>query len=231
MNSPLQKTDFEALRRVYLFSGLQDDEYLEAIGHAAPVHLAPGQLLFSQGDAVEAFYWVAEGIIKLFRASPQGDEKVIELVGANRLFAEAVLFMGGHYPINAAAQTPTRLVAINGREFKAWLARDASRCFKLMAGMSARMHKLVNEIDRLTLMKGGDRLLQYLLDHSDPDETGRHKVELEAPKQVIASRIGVKPETLSRLLHKLSDQGFIEIQGQTLYMCDPDELRQIRVEP
>ena len=231
MNSLLQKSDYEALRRSYLFSGLQDDEYVEAVSHAAPVHLAPGQLLFSQGGTVTAFYWVAEGVMRLFRASPQGDEKVIELVGANRLFAEAVLFMGGQYPVNATAQTPVRLVAIDGREFKAWLAQDASRCFRLMAGMSARMHKLINEIDRLTLMKGADRLLQYLLDHSDPDETGRQKVELEAPKQIIASRIGVKPETLSRLLHKLSDQGCIEIQGQTLYMGDPEVLRQIRIEP
>jgi len=210
---------------------LQDDEYREAVSHAAPLQLAPGQLLFSQGDPAHAFYWVAEGVIKLFRASPQGDEKVIELVSANRLFAEAVLFMGGQFPVNAAAQTPVRLVAIHGREFKAWLAQDASRCFKLMAGMSARMHKLVNEIDHLTLLKGADRLLQYLLDHSDPDESGRQKVELEAPKQIIASRIGVKPETLSRLLHKLADQGLIEIQGQTLYMRDPDQLRQIRIEP
>jgi CRP-like cAMP-binding protein len=230
MTPPLPKADFEALRRSYLFSGLQDDEYLEAIGQAAPVQLAPGQLLFSQGDSANAFYWVAEGVVRLFRASPQGDEKVIELVGANRLFAEAVLFMGGQYPVNAAAQTPVRLVAIKGGEFKAWLAQDASRCFRLMAGMSARMHKLVNEIDRLTLMKGADRLLQYLLDHSDPDETGRQKVELEAPKQIIASRIGVKPETLSRLLHKLADQGLIEIQGQTLYIGDPEQLRQIRIE-
>ena len=231
MNPPLQKADFEALRRAYLFSGLDDEEYQRAISHASTVQLAPGQLLFSQGDSANAFYWVAEGIIRLFRASLQGDEKVIELVGAHRVFAEAVLFMGGQFPVNAAAQTPVRLVAISGREFKAWLAQDASRCFRLMAGMSARMHKLVNEIDRLTLMKGGDRLLQYLLDHSDPDETGRHKVELEAPKQIIASRIGVKPETLSRLLHKLTDQGLIEIQGQTLYMCDPEQLRQVRIEP
>jgi CRP-like cAMP-binding protein len=231
MQPPLSKADFDALRRCYLFSGLADEEYQEAIGHAAPLQLTPGQLLFSQGDPADAFYWVAEGVIRLYRASPQGDEKVIELVGVNRLFAEAVLFMGGQFPINATAQTPTRLIAIHGREFKAWLAQDASRCFRLMAGMSARMHKLVNEIDRLTLMKGADRLLQYLLDHADPDETGRQKVELEAPKQIIASRIGVKPETLSRLLHKLSDQGCIDIQGQTLYISDPEQLRQVRIEP
>ncbi len=230
MNTPLQKTDLEALRRVYLFSGLEDDEYLEAVSHATSLTLTPGQHLFSQGDPAEAFYWVAEGVIRLFRASPQGDEKVIDLVGPNHFFAEAVLFMGSRYPINASAQSNARLIAFDGRSIKEWLARDATRCFRLLAAMSARMHKLVNEIDRLTLMKGADRLLQYLLDHSDPDETGRHKVELEAPKQVIASRIGVKPETFSRLLHKLTDIGCVEVDGTTLYIRDPEAMRQTRIE-
>ncbi len=224
------KTDFEAVRRIYLFAGMGDQDFLDVMTQASAVNLAPGQLLFSQGDPANAFYWVAEGVIRLFRASPQGDEKVIELVGVNRLFAEATLFMGGRYPVNAAAQSPSRLVAFDSRAFKSWLSRDTERCFRMMAGMSARLHKLVNEIDRLTLMKGADRLLQYLLDHSDPDDTGRQRVEWEAPKQVIASRIGVKPETLSRLLHKLTDQGCIELQGQVLYIRDAERLRQADVD-
>jgi CRP-like cAMP-binding protein len=217
--SPLQRSDLETLRRVYLFSGLEDDEFLEAISHASTVTLAPGQLLFNQGDPADSFYWVAEGVIRLFRASPQGDEKVIDLIGPNRFFAEAVLFMGSRYPINASAQSQARLIAFDGRSFRDWLAQDANRCFRLLAAMSARMHKLVNEIDRLTLMKG-----------ADPDETGRHKVELEAPKQVIASRIGVKPETFSRLLHKLTDIGCVEMDGNTLYIRDPEAMRQTRIE-
>ena len=226
----LSKADFDAVRRIYLFSGMGDQDFLDVMTQASSVTLAPGQLLFNQGDPANAFYWVAEGVIRLFRASPQGDEKVIELAGANRLFAEATLFMGGRYPVNAVAQSPSRLVAFDSRAFKDWLARDTERCFRMMAGMSARLHKLVNEIDRLTLMKGADRLLQYLLDHSDPDETGRQRVEWEAPKQVIASRIGVKPETLSRLLHKLTDQGCIELQGQVLYIRDAERLRQADIE-
>lgn len=224
------RADFDAVRRIYLFSGMGDQDFLDVMTQASSVTLAPGQLLFNQGDPAKAFYWVAEGVIRLFRASPQGDEKVIELAGANRLFAEATLFMGGRYPVNAVAQTPTRLVAFDSRAFKDWLSRDTERCFRMMAGMSARLHKLVNEIDRLTLMKGADRLLQYLLDHSDPDDTGRQRVEWEAPKQVIASRIGVKPETLSRLLHKLTDQGYIELQGQVLYIRDAEGLRQADVD-
>jgi CRP/FNR family transcriptional regulator, dissimilatory nitrate respiration regulator len=230
VNAALNKADLETLRRVYLFSGLRDDEYLEAVAHASTLVLTPGQILFNQGDSAEAFYWVAEGVVRLFRASPQGDEKVIDLVGPNRFFAEAVLFMGSRYPVNASAQSQARLIAFDGRSFREWLAGDVNRCFRLLAAMSARMHKLVNEIDRLTLMKGADRLLQYLLDHSDPDETGRHKVELEAPKQVIASRIGVKPETFSRLLHKLIDVGCVEADGDTLYIRDPEAMRQARIE-
>ena len=218
--------DMQGLRRCYLFAGLEDDQFNEVLEHARTVDLPQGHILFNQGDAASAFYWVADGVIRLYRASPQGDEKVIELAGPNRLFAEAVLFMGGQFPVNAAAQVASRLVAFDGRSFKEWLTKDARRCFLLMAGMSSRLHKLVNEIDRLTLMKGSDRLLQYLLDHSDPDDTGRQKVEWEAPKQVIASRIGVKPETLSRLLHKLSDQGCIELEGNALYIKDGANLIQ-----
>ena len=222
--------DLEAVRRCYLLSGLEDAQFLEVMEHVSVVELTAGKVLFSQGDAANAFFWVAEGVMRLYRASPQGDEKVIELIGPHRTFAEAVLFMGGQYPVNAVAQTATRLLAFDGKAFKDWMSKDVQRSFRLIAGMSSRMHKLINEIDRLTLMKGADRLLQYLLDHSDPDETGRQRVEWEAPKQVIASRIGVKPETLSRLLHKLTDQGCIEMQGSTLYIKDAERMMQLGLE-
>jgi CRP-like cAMP-binding protein len=224
MNEPLTPEDVASLRRTYLLSGLEDDQFLTVIALAHSLPLAAGQVLFQQGDAASAFYWVSEGLVRLYRCSPQGDEKVIELVSSGRYFAEAALFMGGRFPVNAAAQTNSRLIAFDSAGFKAWLSQDAARCFRLLGGMSARLHKMVNEIDALTLMKGTDRLMQYLLDHSEPDIDGRTVVELEAPKQVIASRIGVKPETLSRLLHKLSDLGGIEMQGTRVILKDLDKL-------
>lgn len=217
--------DSQALRKTYLFAGLDDSEYGSVFELAKPVSLEAGQVLFHQDAPADAFYWVREGMIRLYRSSPQGDEKVIDLINPGRFFAEAVLFMGGRYPVNAASQLPSRLIAFDGAGFKAWLAGDVSRCFRLLGGISARMHKLVNDIDRLTLMKGGDRLMQYLLDHSEPDGAGRTVVVLEVPKQVIASRIGVKPETLSRLLHKLTDLGYLQPDGNRLFLKDIDQIQ------
>lgn len=226
-NSP--NDDIQTMRRNYLFSGLDDTQYEQVIVHAESIELTAGQELFAQDDPVHAFYWVAEGLIRLYRVSPQGDEKVIELVRPGRYFAEAALFMGNHFPVNAAAQIPSRLVAIDGSHFRTWLSQDVGRCMKLLAGMSARLHMLINEIDSLTLMKGTDRLLQYLLDHSEPDDTGELVVDLEVPKQVIASLIGVKPETFSRLLHKLSDMGYIQVKGHHLHILNEDGLRNINL--
>lgn len=222
----LSPQDLAALRRTYLLSGMEDSEFAAVAALAQPISLDAGQALFQQGEPMQAFYWVSEGMVRLYRSSPQGEEKVIELIGPGRFFAEAALFMGGRYPVNALAQSAVRLIAINGEGFKAWLAEDAARCFRLLGGMSARLHKLVNEIDRLTLMKGTDRLMQYLLDHSEPDAGGQTAVELEVPKQVIASRIGVKPETLSRLFHKLADLGCIEVQGSKVLLKDLEKLPQ-----
>lgn len=226
----LSPEELAVLRRCYLFSGLHDQEFLDVAAHCGPHSLASGQSLFTQDQAADYFYYVASGLVRLYRTSPQGDEKVIELIGPGRMFAEAVMFMGGRYPVNAVAQSDSRLIAIDAVYFKAWLAQDANRCIRLLAATSARLHKMVNEIDRLTLMKGADRLLQYLLDHADPDDTGRQAVDLVAPKQVIASRIGVKPETFSRLLHKLADLGYIEIQGQRIFVRDQDSLHPTGIE-
>jgi len=226
MTVEISQQDRLALRRTYLFSGMDEDQLSVILSMATPITLESGQGLFQQGDAADHFFWVSEGMVRLYRSSPQGDEKVIELISPGRFFAEAVLFMGGRYPVNAVCQQPSRLIAFDGAGFKAWLGEDANRCFRLLSGMSAKLHKLVNEIDRLTLMKGSDRLMQYLIDHSEPDGEGNTVVLLEAPKQVIASRIGVKPETLSRLLQKLGSMGFLETRGSRVYLKDLDQLPQ-----
>jgi len=218
MKHPLNPQDLSTLQRTYLFAVLSEELFAEAVRHSYALRLDAGQPVFREGDLAEAFYWVQEGLIRLSRVSPQGEEKVIDLIGPKHFFAEAALFMGKRFPVDASAQTQTRLIVIDGANFKTWLAQDAERCFRLIGGISARLHSLVNEIDRLTLMKGADRLMQYLLDHSEPDESGRTVVDLIAPKQVIASRIGIKPETLSRLLHKLVDLGYIEQHGQQVWI-------------
>lgn len=215
----------EQFRHVYLFSGLTDLELTRVASHASFRGLAAGETLFRLGDPCHQFFLVQSGVIKLYRLSQSGEEKVIELISPNQLFAEAVMFMGALYPVHAEAVEPVRLIAFDSQDFSALLHDNTELCFRLMANMSWRMHGLINEIDRLTLHSGTARLIQYLLDQLPEDVTPSQSIRLQVPKLVIASRLGIQPETLSRILSRLRQEGLLEVIEDTILLRDIAALR------
>ena len=182
--------------------------------------LATGERLFEQGAPAEAFYLVREGAMKLSRLSEGGDEKVVEVIRPGQTFAEAVMFMEGErYPVAAEATAPTELIAVDNAAFRREVAADPELALRLLAVLSRRLHGLVAEIDELSFHSATHRLVGYLL-----AEAREGRVRLAAPKQVIASRLGITPETLSRTLARLRDEGLVRVEGDTVDLVDTDAL-------
>ena len=67
---------------------------------------------------------------------------------------------------------------------------------------------------------GAQRLLDYLLEQAGKPAglAGETTVLLKASKKVIAARIGMTPESLSRNLRELSDQGVIVVDGRNVHI-------------
>ncbi|MEW5968073.1 MAG: Crp/Fnr family transcriptional regulator [Pseudomonadota bacterium] len=214
----------------YLFSQLTADELSTVLARAAARQLAPGDTVFRQGEAAAHFFLVTSGQVRLYRISPLGEEKIIELIGPGALFAEAVSFMGGYYPVHAAAVDQVRLVSFAFEDLDRALHESPGLAFRMMGSMAMRIHGLVNEIDHLASGSAGQRLVYYLLDllREAPDP---QRIHLRAPKNVIASRIGVKPETLSRLLARLKDAGILEVHDEWLQVRDGARLKAVLENP
>ncbi len=228
MSLTVQET--EPIRHSYLFSELAQDELQRVEERATSRNLRAGELLFAQGAPCNHFFLLQQGRVKLYRLSPAGEEKVIDIVGPGQLFAEAVMFMGGRFPVHGEALEASRVIAFDARDFSDLARANADLCFRLLSAMSRRMHGLVNEIARLTLHSGTERLIQYLLDQLPDGEPGSPSVRLQVPKQVIASRVGVQPETLSRILAKLRNGGLLEINDDTITLRDVAALRRLTLE-
>ena len=214
-----------ALKQSHLFSSLTDLQLERVCRHSRIVRLNEGQLLFAQGEDVDYFYLVLSGRIKLFRVSVEGQEKIIEIVPQGGVFAEALMFMDQpNYPVSAAALLDTVVAGIDARDFKAMLWDSVDTCLLLLGDMSFRLRKLVHEIDTLTLHSGTCRVANYLLQHM-PDDS--ECFELEIAKSVIAARLSVKPETFSRIVKNLREQGIISIDGTRITVHDREALKQI----
>lgn len=206
------------LTRNPLFSRLSEAQLKRISARAARIELAGRQALFRQGDRATRFYLLTKGQIKLYRLAPTGTEKVIELIAAGQTFGEALMFLDRpHYPVSAVALDRSELISVDAADFAATLRESVDSCFLILGDLSQRLHQLVQEVAELSLRSAACRVAAFLLGESDPQGLA----ELRAPKQVLASRLSVTPETFSRILNTLKADGTIAMDGRRIRILDP----------
>jgi len=211
----------EILRQNILFSALDEQQFSQVSACAKVVELEEGELLFQQKQAADYFYLLESGNIKLYRLSPDGAEKVIELIRAGQTFAEAMMFMeGGFYPVNAQAVAKSRLIRIEMLLFRDLLEHSPKTSLKILGYMSQRLHGLVQEIDQLTLQNAKMRVIQFILRELPDDAVSPYQLEWSTPKTVLASRLSVRPETFSRILQQLTQEKLIKVDRKSIEILD-----------
>ncbi|MGI9332842.1 MAG: Crp/Fnr family transcriptional regulator [Gammaproteobacteria bacterium] len=217
----------DALRAIYLFEHFEADHLQRVRASTQVVKLDQGERLFDVGEPARQVHYLRSGQLKLYRTSPAGDEKVLHLVRPRETFAEAIMFMGrsAGYPVSAEALAKSEVWSFDARTVREVLNGSVDMCFRLLARLSVRLHDMVEEIDRLTLHNATFRLVSFLLNELPEDVVKSPDIQLTTPKLVIASRLSVKPETLSRILHNLAEQGLVSVQGAHIVLRDVDGLR------
>jgi CRP-like cAMP-binding protein len=214
------------LANIHLFSSLAPGELEKVAQSSRLIHLPEGKRLFQQDQPFDQFFFVRRGQIKLFRTSLHGDEKVIEIVSAGQTFAEAIMFMDRKtYPVSAEALMDTEVIGFDSKVFTELLRQSVDTCFRVMGELSVWLRRHLHEIDALTLQNATLRFVNYLSREMPENCEEATEIHLSAPKYVIASRLSVKPESLSRILHSLQEQGLITVDGQNIVIHDPQGLR------
>lgn len=214
----------QALQQNYLFSDLEEAQLKRVEQHAVRLHLQDGESLFEQGDPAHRFFLVLAGQVKLYRLSPAGNEKVVEIVVPGNTFGEALMFLDRpHYPVGAEALQPSELISIDADDFARMLRSSVETCFVMMGAMSQRMRGLLHEIDDISLHSATSRVATYMLKHCTPCSDS---FQLPVAKQVLASRLSVTPETFSRIVRNLSDKGVIKLNGSRVSVLDRDALEE-----
>lgn len=205
------------LSQHYLFSSFEPAQLAELAEYVRPLQLPADRLLFSHGDPAERFFLVVSGQVKLFRTTPDGQEKVMELMGPGRTFGEAIMFMEQQrYPVSAQALKDTTLFAIPNQRYLQLVRSNPDACLRLLGDLSMRLHQRLNEVENLSLQNAAHRVARYLLKRLPPGGGDGTVLQLDAPKQLIASQLGMKPETFSRVLGALTQQGAITVKGRQI---------------
>lgn len=202
----MEELDWEIVRTTPLFGNVSFDILQSLVGkHAVSSH-RKGETLFQQGQDAKFFFVVLDGLVKLFRMIPNGNEAVVGIFGRGQTFAEAVMFLGGRYPVTAEIVADARLLRIDGIQLRHRIKEEPELAFSMLASTSIHLKSLVEQIERIKLLTAPQRVADYLLRLSSVTEGGA-TVELPYEKALIANKLGMKPESLSRALAKLRPLG------------------------
>ncbi|MFE1811859.1 Crp/Fnr family transcriptional regulator [Metapseudomonas otitidis] len=210
------------LRQHPLFDRLPDALFQEVCCLANHRRLESGNTLFHQGDVADRFYVLLDGQVTLTRVLPEGQEKLVEVIAPGQSFAEALLFSEArHYPVTALAFKTSSLISIDGAHYRRLLEEQPKACLELLGNLSVRLHQRLNEIDTLSLGNASRRVARYLCQE---EEASSGHVRLCVPKRLIASQLGIQPETFSRILHRLIDAGLIAVERRVIRVLDRPSL-------
>jgi CRP-like cAMP-binding protein len=210
-----------------LFSDLSEAERNRLAQGCQLKRLTRGDMVFRTGETCEAFYVVVVGQVKLYVSSPSGQEKVIEIVGPGRSFAEAMVFLEMPYVLNVQSLTDTLLLCVSKKAVFSEIDQDPHFALHMLAGISRRLHGLIRDVEGYALHSGIQRLIGYLLrDVQDTSEgnTATITVSLPVSKATIASRLSLTPEYFSRVLHELEADGLIAIDKRDVRILDVQRL-------
>lgn len=221
----LSAADMDLCAEAPLFAALERSDLSALLDQAQTTAYAETGLLFSQGDKADRFFVVLAGRVNLFALTETGDQSVIEVFDAVSTFAEAAMFSSGKFPLNCEVVAGSRLVHVPAGPFMRRLSENRQLAFHLLSGLSRWQVRMIHEITELKSKSPGQRLASFLLALAKNCE-GSAQLRLPITKAVLASRIGIAPESLSRALGRLKAVG-VESHGREVVLTDLDALRRL----
>lgn len=180
-----------------------------------------GEIIFIRGELANNMFRVERGKVSLFRLMPNGDEKLFKVFLAGDIFAEVAIFMNPRrYPMSARAEQDSLLSAFSYDSVSTFICSYPELTIKILAFMGNRINQLMDTIDILTQVSANQRLVMKLAEIYKNQQCTQGKLFLPITKKLLATQLGMTPETLSRMIKKLKVDKYVEESGSNLVILD-----------
>lgn len=214
--------EMEFINRSVLFKNVPDNITQDLLSQSRKKTISRGETLFIQGDKAEHMFVVLKGLVKLTRISPSGDEIVLTVYAAGESFGEAAALKGGNYPVSTEAVSDCELMTIKASTILNALKHHPELAIAMLSCTFQHLHELVLQLEDMKALSGAKRLAAFLIALAPVDE-GSCTFSLPYDKFLIAARLGMKPESLSRAFARLRKSG-VMISRNHVAIADVERL-------
>lgn len=214
----------ELLKRAPIFADVSERTLKRLATAATVVSCARGDVLFEAGADPDYLHILVDGTVQLATGTPDGREAVVEIIRPVDAFIMAAVLTSQPFLMSAKAVEPSRLLLIPGKAIREQVGADPKLALTMLGSMARQYRAMVRQIKDLRLRTATQRLGTYLLRLIESRGEGE-RVVLPYDKKLVAARLDMKPESLSRAIHALRVHG-VEVADNEVHITDVEELRE-----
>lgn len=208
------------------FIGAGDDAASAKLIEAAEIVSSSARtILFREGEEPEHFYCVISGFVRLYRLNKDGREADIRICGPGDTFNECLLLGSDRYNYHAQVAENSVLARFDLMQVRTLMDEDAEIAKAVMRSLSNSLLSAMECIANDRLQTAPQRVADYLI-KSCPHDVTSYSVRLPFQKSLLAGKLGLAPEALSRAFSSLRDSGVI-VRGRVIQVSDLGALKQI----
>jgi len=211
----------DTLAETWLFRMLDEQQLDQIVSQTCSMPVGQNVCVIGQGDAPEGTFWIVSGQVKIVLHTKKGSEKTLEILGHSTCFGLGEMLLERPHLTFAKTTTDSVLLHINRDAMLQAAQANFGFARELMTCVGRQFYGLVRDIESHS-QTAQQRLAGYLLRQSQREASD--DIELVANKSLIASRLSLTPETLSRLFHHLAQEGMISISGRRIKILDVEKL-------
>ncbi|MCX8069091.1 MAG: Crp/Fnr family transcriptional regulator [Thermodesulfovibrionales bacterium] len=216
----------KTISNITLFKGLSDDNLTILSGICQIKRVDKGNTIFLEGQDAHGFYCINTGLVKIYKIGFDGKEQILHILGEGEIFGEVPVFIGGTYPANALSLQDSILLFFPKDDFISIIKGQPQIALNMIAALSVRLKKFALLVENLSLKEVPSRLANYIL-YLKVEQDMTNVVTLDVSKTQLASILGTIPETLSRILSKMSSKGLIDVKGKVITILNQKELEEL----
>lgn len=188
---------------------------------------AKNDMVFFEEDHGKSCFYVAQGIVRIFRITPSGKEPIFFLRRSGEMFGLAEVLDSAPRKANAQALTPCVLYETTRAEFEAFLETHFRVARKVIATLGGRVRYLGEQVGNLMTCDVGTRLaklLVYMAYEVLGDEAAWHKpvaIPIRLTQEQMAAMTGSCQQTVSDFLREMQEQGLVQVTRKEVVLLHP----------
>lgn len=217
----MRPQDASEIRQLALFRDCSDQTFASLVEGAFLQRFPSRVELIRENEPADMLYVVVEGLVEMF-ATHAGRETTIGFVRPLGTFILAAVLRDQVFLQSARTLERSRLLMIPAERVRAAMASDKGFMSAIVGELALCYRNMVKDLKNQKLRNGAERLANWILRaHAFQQRPGQVDIEIE--KRVLASRLGMTPENLSRAFNSLAPYG-VAVAGSVIHVSDLDRL-------